>query len=59
MQKGCNPQKVFESDFCTSHKLADFDEFLANRRAQSLSPTGKKDLDSYGAFSSSITPENY
>ena len=41
--KGYNPMNVFESDFSKSHKLAEFDEFLANRRTNTSSPTSKKD----------------
>jgi hypothetical protein len=57
--KGFNPINVFESDFSPSHKLADFDEFLANRRVFSQSPTAKKDMDIFnGVNSNGITPEN-
>ena len=57
--KGFNPMNIFESDFSQSHKLADFDEFLANRKVGSQSPLSKKDIDNYnGAFSSNVTPEN-
>ena len=38
-EKGLNPQNVFESDFCKTTKLADFDEYIASRRTSSSSPT--------------------
>lgn len=41
--KGFNPMNVFESDFSPKHKLAEFEEFIANRRTNTSSPKAKKD----------------
>tara|TARA_B110000285_G_scaffold68339_2_gene78528 strand:+ start:383 stop:760 length:378 start_codon:yes stop_codon:yes gene_type:complete len=48
--KGFNPLNVFESDFSPIHKLAEFEEFLANRRTAMNSPVAKKDEFSLRAF---------
>lgn len=51
--KGLHPENVFESDFCKTQKLADFDEFMASRRTSSSSPIGKKDDPMYISGASS------
>ena len=55
MDKGYHPENVFESDFCKTQKLADFEEFMASRRTSSSSPIGKKDES---VLASSSVPTN-
>jgi len=43
IDKGLHPENVFESDFCKTQKLADFEEFMASRRTSSSSPIGKNE----------------
>ena len=43
MNKGLHPENVFESDFCKTQKLADFEEFMASRKTSSSSPIARKD----------------
>jgi hypothetical protein len=56
VDKGFHPENVFESDFCKTQKLADFDEFMASRRTSSSSPIGKKDDAMYISGQASSVP---
>lgn len=55
MNKGLHPENVFETDFCKTQKLADFEEFMASRRTSSSSPIAKKDEASYNIITSAAS----
>ena len=58
ISKGLHPENVFETDFCKTQKLADFEEFMASRRTSSSSPIAKKDDGYLIQSASSSNPTN-